>query len=90
MDVQWEAPNNPALANTFQHTSASKSAVLDAMTANPGEWARLSDHVSRNAANQVKRKLRKSYPDHQFRTETQNGRAVLFAVYPASTEDKSE
>lgn len=83
MDVTWEAPKNTALASSFEHTTASKSDVLEAMKEHPGQWARLSDHTTRNAANQVKRKLKDKYPAHQFRTETQdNGRVALFAIYP--------
>lgn len=88
MDVVWETPKNDAPAAEFRGETVAGRRVklMQEVESNPGRWARVSDHKTRNAAHQVKRKIKKLFPDHEYRVETQDGRAVLFAMYPPRQE----
>lgn len=66
-----------------ENPGMTKVQVLERLRDNPGRWVRLSNHATRNAAVQVKIRLRRrGFTDHEFRTQAENGRVVLFARWP--------
>lgn len=81
--IVWQAPTTESRVYQGEHPGITNAQILQHLMTKPGEWARLSSHKTPNAAKQAKIRMRKKYPDHQYRNEKlEDGRTGLFAMWP--------
>lgn len=91
-NVRWEEPSD---ANRHERcinavkVARERDALMSELKKNPSRWARVDDFASRPTAKTVKRRLAARYPEHEFRCETKEGRAVIFACFPGLRDEQA-
>ena len=88
-EPQWDSPKPSASRSVVQSNQVARERdeVMQVLRQHPGRWARISEHASPGAARVTKRRLRDRYPDHEFCTETRDGKGLVFARFPEPEAD---
>lgn len=83
------APKDARRSSAFANSNPQRDAIFEHLKQNPNTWGELSQHASGNSAQQIKRRLKRSHPDFEFRVQTDEDGAALFALYPDAYDEEA-
>ena len=83
-------PRDTRRSSDFSNSNPQRDAILEHLRQNPNTWAEVSQHASPKSAQQIKRRLKRANPDFEFRTQSDEDGAAIFALYPDAYEETAQ
>lgn len=80
-------PRDTRRSSAFANSHPARDAIFEKLRKEPNTWGELSQHASANSARQIKARLKRSHRDFEFRVQTDEDGATLFALYPDAFPD---